>query len=36
MYCKTKPGIIKDYAVLNVANISGEYSIKKDRTVIVL
>lgn len=26
----------KDYAVLNVANISGEYSIKKDRTVIVL
>lgn len=26
----------KDYAVLNIVNISGEYSVKKDETVIVL
>lgn len=26
----------KDYAVLNIVNISGEYSVNKDGTVIVL
>ena len=26
----------KDYAVLNIVNISGEYSVNKDGTVVVL